>query len=103
MRVKTELGPFWGENAVLSIFAHKNGEVADPSGGGNGYPRSLAEVYDQAAWQLNIQRHIIYTNRPNKSSMNSKKSEKGVFFGCFLGVLRLVFGDLPCCRVGGRN
>ena len=25
------------------FFAHKNGEVVGPSGGGNGFPRSLAE------------------------------------------------------------
>ena len=29
--------------AGIGFFAHKNGEVVGPSGGGNGFPRSLAE------------------------------------------------------------
>ena len=36
--------PTCGNNpSRYRFFAHKNGEVVGPSGGGNGSPRSLAE------------------------------------------------------------
>ena len=65
------------------VKAQKSGEVAEPSGGENGYPRRLAEVYCKAAKGSETSHHD-YTQYRHKCQVTiTKNRKKRCFFAIF--------------------
>lgn len=56
--------------------AQKNGEVVGPSGGENGGPRSLAEVYIKAAKTALVSTHSYYIVGFSESQAQKPKNSK---------------------------